>query len=111
MVRLKVADLKNLNQTIKFQFQNGTIKRCCSIKGKVQFCYFNSKMVRLKDPTGNTKELIWLFQFQNGTIKRLLDRQLNRLLLDFNSKMVRLKDLKISTYEWIYEISIPKWYD
>ncbi len=81
-----------MQQTIplKFQFQNGTIKRLKMANGKYLFACFNSKMVRLKG---------------FGRFTEFDDR------LRFNSKMVRLKDMPGMVMYMATYVSIPKWYD
>ena len=72
---------------------------------------FNSKMVRLRDATGDFLTHPDVFQFQDGAIKGT--RQHNRLYLlsYFNSKMVRLRGYRLSASSTNKSISIPRWCD
>ena len=76
---------------IRFQFQNGTIKRCkCLVSSITRFS----------------------FQFQNGTIKRTVTKNVNDIKLGFQFQNGTIKRFSngwsLASY---YNISIPKWYD
>jgi hypothetical protein len=75
----------------RFQFQNGSIKRCAEAVGtsSVARFSFNSKMVRLKVYDNPQSEGKFWFQFQNGSIKSC------RFYLLYS----------------IIVVSIPKWFD
>ena len=70
MVRLKDQGNITLQNTTEFQFHYGTIKRPRRGCKADAWRYFNSTMVRLKDP---------------------LDIEVKQVYYDFNSTMVRLK--------------------
>ena len=91
MVRLKVnVTALSVAPLVRFQFQNGAIKRnSFDIKYRL-FAYFNSKMVRLKA----NEKLNMCFAVSN-----------------FNSKMVRLKVVPDRLKTERRKISIPKWCD
>ena len=95
MVRLKGGGLvTGIQSYIRFQFQNGTIKR---IRGDSHFLRpnrFQFQNGTIKSVADNIiKVTIIIFQFQNGTIKsgNLYSPKI-ATSAHFNSKMVRLKD-------------------
>ena len=84
-----------LFRMVAFQFQTGAIKSGSAAALRRLTMCFNSKLVRLKVPTGLATLSLSpaLFQFQTGAIKspgRRVSAPRHRC---FNSKLVRLKDL------------------
>ena len=74
MVRLKVDYGQATKVKSKFQFQNGAIKRRCSIFSIAQYLKFQFQNGAIKSAERFCSRIpLFVFQFQNGAIKRSVD--------------------------------------